>query len=106
MTLSAEMEDRANLGYFLEGLAVASGVRDEAERSARLFGAAERMLRAAEAPVYAVYEPNRSLYERVKDDVRLRLGEEGYEAVQAEGQTMTFERAVAYALEHDQISSA
>jgi len=106
VTLSAEMEDRANLGYFLEGLAVAAGVRDEAERSARLFGAAERMLRAAEAPVYAVYEPNRSLYERVKDDVRLRLGKEGYEAVQAEGQTMTFERAVAYALEHDQISSA
>jgi predicted ATPase/DNA-binding XRE family transcriptional regulator len=106
VALSAEMEDRANLGYFLEGLAVAAGVRDEAERSARLFGAAERMLRAAEAPVYEVYEPNRSLYERVKDDVRLRLGEEGYEAVQAEGQTMTFERAVAYALEHDQISSA
>ena len=74
--------------------------------AARLFGAAERMLRAAESPVYEVYEPNRSLYERVKDNVRLRLGEEGYEAVQAEGQEMTFEKAVAYALKHDQISCA
>lgn len=106
MTLSAEMEDRANPGYFLEGLAEVAGVRDEAERSARLFGAAERMLRAAEAPVYEVYEPNRAFYERVKDDVRLRLGKGAYEALQAEGQTMTFERAVAYALKHDQASSA
>jgi tetratricopeptide (TPR) repeat protein len=106
MTLSAEMEDRANLGYFMEGLAVVAGVRVGAERSARLFGAAERVLRAAEAPVYEVYEPNRAFYERVKDGVRLRLGEGEYEALQAEGQAMTFERAVAYALKHDQASSA
>jgi predicted ATPase/DNA-binding XRE family transcriptional regulator/Tfp pilus assembly protein PilF len=103
VTLSAEMEDQANLGYFLEGLAVVAGVRDEAERSARLFGAAERMLRAAEAPVYEVYEPNRSSYERVKDDVRLRLGKD-FEEVQAEGQAMTFEQAVDCALKHDEAS--
>ena len=104
VTLSAEMEDQANLGYFLEGLAVVAGVRDEAERSARLFGTAEGMLRAAEAPVYQVYEPNRSLYERIREDVRLRLGEDRFEEVQAEGQAMTFENAVAYALEHGESS--
>ena len=104
VTLSVEMEDQANLGYFLEGLAVVAGVRDEAERSARLFGTAEGMLRAAEAPVYQVYEPNRSLYERIREDVRLRLGEDRFEEVQAEGQAMTFENAVAYALEHGESS--
>ena len=98
VALSAEIGDRANLGYFLEGLAVVAGVRGESERSTRLFGTAEGMLRAAEAPVYSVYEPNRSLYERTKDEVRSRLGEEDFEAIRAEGRAMDFEQAVLYAL--------
>jgi tetratricopeptide (TPR) repeat protein len=96
--LSEEMGDRANLGYFLEGLAVVAGVRGEAKRSACLFGAAEGILRAVEAPVYEYYEPNRSLYERVKASVRSRLGEQDFEEAQERGWAMTFEQAVGYAL--------
>jgi tetratricopeptide (TPR) repeat protein len=99
VTLSEEIGDRSNLGYFLEGLAVVAGVREEAERSARLFGAAEGLLQAVEAPVYDYYEPNRSLYERTAVTVRSQLGEEGFEEAWAEGQAMTFEQAVAYVLE-------
>ena len=36
--------------------------------------------------------------------MRLRLGEDRFEEVQAEGQAMTFENAVAYALEHGESS--
>ena len=99
VALSKEMEDRANLGYFLEGLAVVAGVRGEMERSARLFGAADGLLRAVEAPVYDYYEPNRSLYDRTTSAVRSRLGEAAFEEARTEGRTMTFEQAVAYALD-------
>ncbi len=90
---------RQNLAYFLEGLAVVAGVQGEAERSARLFGAVERLLRTVGAPVYDSYNPNRFLYERTKAAVRSRLGESAFEEAQDEGQAMTFEQAVAYALE-------
>jgi tetratricopeptide (TPR) repeat protein len=103
--LSEEIGDRANLGYFLEGLAVVAGVQGEVERSARLFGAAEGLLQAVEAPVYDYYEPNRSLYERTAAAVRSRMGEADFEEVRAEGRAMTFEQAVAYALEDDEASS-
>jgi tetratricopeptide (TPR) repeat protein len=99
VALSAEMGDRANLGYFLEGLAVVAGVRGEAKRSVCLFGAAEGLLEAVEAPVYDYFEPNRSLYERTKAAMRTQLGESAFEKTWDRGQAMTFEHAVAYALE-------
>jgi tetratricopeptide (TPR) repeat protein len=75
VALSGEIGDRANLGYFLEGLAVVAGVQGKVDRSARLFGAADELLLAVEAPVYDYYEPNRSLYQRIKATVRSQLGE-------------------------------
>ncbi|HVF00775.1 MAG TPA: helix-turn-helix domain-containing protein [Rubrobacteraceae bacterium] len=102
VALSEEMGDRANLGYFLEGLAVVAGVRGEAERSVCLFGAAEGLLEAVEAPVYDYFEPNRSLYERTKAAVRSRLGESAFEEGRAEGRAMDYEQAVGYVLEVDE----
>jgi tetratricopeptide (TPR) repeat protein len=104
VSLSEDIGDRANLGYYLEGLAVVAGVRGEAERSVCLFGAAEGMLEAVEAPVYDYFEPNRSLYERTKARVRSRLGESAFEEAWKQGQVMTFEQAVKYALKGDEAS--
>jgi non-specific serine/threonine protein kinase len=104
--LSEEMGDRSYLGYFLEGLAVVAGMRGEAERSARLFGTVERLLRTVGAPVYDSYNPNRFLYERTKAAVRSRLGESAFEEARAEGQVMSFEKAVAYALKAEEASPA
>jgi hypothetical protein len=100
------MGDRSYLGYFLEGLAVVAGMRGEAERSARLFGTVERLLRTVGAPVYDSYNPNRFLYERTKAAVRSRLGESAFEEARAEGQVMSFEKAVAYALKAEEASPA
>ena len=69
------------------------------KRSAHLFGAAEGLLQAVEAPVYDYYEPNRSLYERTAATMRSQLGDWAFEEAWCEGQAMTFEQAVAYALE-------
>jgi predicted ATPase/DNA-binding XRE family transcriptional regulator len=101
VALSAEMGDRANMGHFLGGLAVVAGVRAEAKRSVCLFGAAEGLLEAVEAPVYDYFEPNRSLYGRTKAAMRSQLGESAFEETWDKGQAMTFEQAVKYALEDD-----
>jgi predicted ATPase/transcriptional regulator with XRE-family HTH domain len=99
VAISEQMRDRANLSYFLEGLAVVTGVQGRAERTTRLFGAAEGLLEAVGAPVYNYYKPDPSLYERTRSATRSRLGEADFEEVRAEGRAMTFEQAVAYALE-------
>jgi hypothetical protein len=101
VTLSEQIGDRANLSYFLKGLAVVSGVREEVEHSAQLLGAAERLLEEAGAPVYNYYKPDRSLYERTTANVRSRLGEEGFEEARERGREMTVEQAVAYALNRE-----
>jgi predicted ATPase/DNA-binding XRE family transcriptional regulator len=106
VTLSEQMRDRANIAYCLEGLAVVANARGEAERSGRLIGAAEGLHEAVGVPVYLYYEPHRSRYERTVSAVRSQLGEEAFEAAWAEGRAMTFEQAVAYALEDDAASPA
>ncbi len=83
-----------------------ASVQGSAERSTRLFGAAEGLLEAVGAPVYNYYKPDPSLYERTISATRSRLGEADFEAVRAEGWDMTFEQAVAYALEEDEASPA
>ena len=88
----------------LEGLAAAAKARGEAERSARLFGVGQGLLQVLEAPVYKHYRPKRSLrpLERTMAAVRSSLGEEAFEEARSEGQAMSFEQAVAYALETDE----
>jgi non-specific serine/threonine protein kinase len=77
---------------------VVAGEREEAERSARLSGAAEGLLEAVGAAVYNYYQPDRSLYQRTVSATRSRLGEEAFEEARERGREMDFEQAVAYAL--------
>ena len=55
-------------------------------------------------PVYVYYELHRSLYEPTVVAVRSRLGEEAFEEAREQGRSMTFEQAVAYALEDEEAS--
>jgi tetratricopeptide (TPR) repeat protein len=104
VTLSEQIGDRANVAYCLEGLAVVASARGETQRSARLIGAAEGLHEAVGVPVYVYYEPHRSLYESTVAAVRSQMGEDAFEAALAEGKSMTFEQAVAYALEVEEAS--
>jgi hypothetical protein len=72
-------------------------VRGEADRAARLLGAAQRLREGTEAAVYT-YRPDRSLQESTIDTARERLGEPEFEGARAQGKAMTFEQAVEYAL--------
>jgi hypothetical protein len=78
-----------------------ASVQGRAERSTRLFGAAKGLLEAVGVPVYNYYKPDPSLYERTMAATRSRLGVAYCEAARAEGRAMSFEQAVAYALEDD-----
>ena len=99
LTLSLQMGDQANLSYFLEGLAVVAGALGEAERSARVLGAAEGSMEEAGAPVYNYYMPDRVLYERTLAVARTRLDDAAWASALAEGRAMTPDQTVEYALE-------
>jgi DNA-binding NarL/FixJ family response regulator len=101
LTFSLQMGDRANLSYFLEGLAVVAGAQGEAERSARVLGAAEGTMEEAGAPVYNYYMPDRALYERILAAARARLDEPTWTAARDAGRAMTAEQAAGYALEQE-----
>jgi hypothetical protein len=91
---------RGGLAYLLEGLAAAAEAGGEAERSARLFGAAEGLLQVVEAPLYRSQRPKRSLrpLEHTMVTVRSPLGEEAFEKARAAGRAMDFDEAVEYGL--------
>jgi hypothetical protein len=65
-------------------------------QAARLFGAAAALREAISAPRPPAF---RSYYERDLTAVRDRLGQEAFETAWAEGQGMTPEQAIEYALE-------
>jgi DNA-binding CsgD family transcriptional regulator len=96
--LAAEMGDKANAAYCLEGLAGLISERGEPERAARLFGASEALLEAVGAPRY-VQAQARILYERAVEALRSRLGRKAFAAAWSEGRTMELELAIEYALE-------
>jgi predicted ATPase/DNA-binding XRE family transcriptional regulator len=105
VALSARMGDRANLSYFMEGLAVVAGLRKDDLRSACLYGAAGRLLEEVGAPVYGYYQPDRSLYDRTVSAARSRLGNAAFEEARERGREMDFEQAVVYAVRDADLSS-
>jgi tetratricopeptide (TPR) repeat protein len=98
VVLSAEMQHRANLAYFLEGLAGVLHAQGRSDRSARLLGAAEGLLETMTGPTYNYYTPDRSGRLPLITELRERVGAEGFAAASEEGQEMTIEQAVEYAL--------
>jgi DNA-binding NarL/FixJ family response regulator len=101
LNLSLQIGDQANLSYFLEGLAVVAGARGEANRSARILGAAEESMEEAGAPVYNYYMPDHVLYQRTLAAARSQLGEAAWTTAWGEGRAMSPEQAVEYALEQE-----
>jgi tetratricopeptide (TPR) repeat protein len=95
LALSRELGDKLVAAESLEGLAC-SAARGEEERAARLFGATEAL---REAVGYHQAPRERALREPFLGAARSRLEEAKWEAAWAEGRAMTFEDAVAYALE-------
>jgi tetratricopeptide (TPR) repeat protein len=101
LVLCNEIGDKVIGSGSLEGLACCAASRGEAQSAARLFGAAATLSEA----VGAHQAPReRALGKPYLAAARSRLSEAEWEAVFAEGQAMSFEEAVEYALSAEELS--
>jgi non-specific serine/threonine protein kinase len=99
VVLCKELGDKPTAAESLEGLACAAAARGEAERVARLLGAAQGLY---EAEGYHHTPRERAIREPYLADGRSRIDGEVWEAVFEEGQAMTLEEAIEYALSEEE----
>jgi ATP/maltotriose-dependent transcriptional regulator MalT len=96
MLLFQQTGDRRGIGYSLAGLAILAAAQGDAQRAAKLSGALaslERVLGSfLDAPLQIEYDQELAA-------VRAALDEEAFAAAWDEGQAMTMEQAIEYALE-------
>ncbi len=90
--LAREAGNRYGVGWNLIALAKVAADEGELEQAARLFGAADPLLRPG---VINPLERVREDYERTVESVRMQLGEKAFAAAWAEGSKMTPEQALA-----------
>src|SRR5215203_3827488 len=95
LELGEELGAKSTVAESLEGMACVAAAKGQTARSARLFGAARTLQNAT---VYQQALEERALREPYLTAARAQLDEAAWEAAFAEGQAMTFEEAVEYAL--------
>ncbi len=83
------------LGTQLDGLASVAAGQGQADRAARLFGAAQAARSALGTPRWPA---NRALYEAHVATARALLGEERFSRAWEDGNAMPFEQAITFAL--------
>jgi predicted ATPase len=91
-----DLGDRRGVAESLTGMARAAMASGRAERAVRLFGTADGLIRALGATLLFGVQP---ASEDELSGARHSLGDEAFAAAWAEGQAMTLEQAIAYALE-------
>jgi hypothetical protein len=95
LTLFHQAGDLWAIGRYLPVLAGASFGQERPEQAARLFSAAAALRERLGTPLPPVVQ---SGHDRAVTAVRASLGENAFAAAWAEGQSMTAEEAVAYAI--------
>jgi predicted ATPase/DNA-binding XRE family transcriptional regulator len=99
LVLSRKLDNKSHIALCLTTLAGVIQSAGQATRAARLFGAAEMLLQSLDA----VLDPGGSLeYDSDLAAARTQLGDPAFEEARAEGRAMTFEQAVAHALDRDE----
>jgi predicted ATPase len=96
LTLSSVLGHDLLVAENLEVMAAVTGMRGEGAGAARLWGAAEALREATDA---LLSPPEVALRDSYAAAARSRLGEEAWKRAWEEGRAMTFEEAVAFALE-------
>ncbi|HLJ78016.1 MAG TPA: tetratricopeptide repeat protein [Acidobacteriaceae bacterium] len=91
-----DLGDRQGVASSLEAFAGLNAREDRLEPAARIWSAAERLREEIGAPIHPV---NRQEYDREAAAARKALGDEAFTAAWAAGRGMTWEEAVAYALD-------
>jgi non-specific serine/threonine protein kinase len=101
LRMASELADKLNSAYCMQGLAAVAEIQGEPHHAARLLGAAEVLLEAAGIRLYALMD--HELHQHAASAARELLGERAWKEARDEGHAMTFEEAVEYALEDDEI---
>ena len=83
--LSEETQDKANLAYFLEALAVVESFDGRSRQVARLLGAVSALRQDVGSNVYAYYRPDESLRAKAEAAARESLGPTRFADAFAEG---------------------
>jgi tetratricopeptide (TPR) repeat protein len=99
LTLCKELGDKLVASESLEGMACVAAAKEEAERAARLFGAAEAL--RADLGSHHHTPEEEALGEPYLAMARTRLGETSWQVAFAEGRAMTMDDAISYALEEE-----
>jgi hypothetical protein len=86
---------RAAIAHQLECFAQIAKVQEQAERAARLYGAAQALRDKIEIQMTAV---EREEYDREVADLRANIDEKAFTLLWAEGRAMSMDQAIAYAL--------
>jgi predicted ATPase/DNA-binding CsgD family transcriptional regulator len=100
VALCRNLGDKMVASWSIDGLACLAASRGEAQRAARLFGAAATL---REAVGYQQSPRDRSLLEPYLTIARPRLSEVAWDKGFAEGQAMSFEEAIEYALSAEEL---
>ena len=87
---------RAAVANQLECLAFIAKIREQTERAAKLFGAAEMIREVIHIPMNGMEQAE---YDREVGDLREGMNEDDFIKLWAEGRSMSLEQAVEYALE-------
>jgi tetratricopeptide (TPR) repeat protein len=106
LLLRQELDARQNVARCLAGLAELAAAAGKPERAARLFGTTHTLLRSLDTQLEA---SDQDRHERIPiasqadfeghvAALRAELGEQTFETAWAEGQAMTLDQAVAYAI--------
>ena len=102
LALSGEIGDSWGTLELLEGLACTAGAKGEAQKAARLFGAAEALRETMGVGPWAAL---RTLEERYLVGARSRLEEGAWRRAWGEGYAMSMEMAIEYALSEERPSA-
>lgn len=105
LIVGKQTKDSPHVALAIVGLAECSATQRGPERAARLYGAADAVLRSVGMSFHPLHASS-SFHERHLDLTREKLDPKTFEAARAEGLAMSFEKAMAYALEDDEASPA
>ena len=98
LTIRRGMDNRRAIAYSLDALAVLAATEQKSELAVRLFGAAEDLQMLIH---FTISPRERAEHDQALAAARATLGEETFVAAYEEGQKMTLDEAVAYALQEN-----
>jgi non-specific serine/threonine protein kinase len=93
--------DRGGMAWCLEKLAEATSLQTHFEKAAIIFGAAAALRAPVGSMMDAVDRPN---YERLISSLRTSLGKDAFETAWGEGQSMSLELAIDFALAESELA--